>query len=124
MRPVSAAALTEMCGLSAEHGPEIVGLGEYRRLVGSKATVDAIIGTALKAKLRSMDAERWDFGDEDQDQAVEADEAVEAVEADRRADDEDQAAVEAEEAEESRRVKRSRGREETAHDGNEAMAVD
>ena len=39
----------------------------------------------------------------------------EAGEADRRADDE---------AEESRRVKRSRGREETAQAGDESMAVD
>jgi len=82
-----AVPLTKLCGLSEEHGPELVGLGECLRLVGSKAAVDAIIGTALKAKLRSMDPEHWDFGDESDSGAAEG--------------------------EDGRRVKRSRGRDDS-----------
>jgi len=95
-----AMSLTKLCGLSAQHGPELVGLGEYLLLVESKAPVDAIIGTALKAKLRSMGPEHWDFGDESDEEADEDSEQA------------DEAQVEG-----GCSVKRSRGRD-------ESMAVD
>ena len=108
-----AMSLTEMCGLSAQHGPESVGLAEYLRLVGSKATVDAIIGTALKAKLRSMDPEHWDFGDEsDEESDEESDSGAEEGCSVKRSRGRDEAQVD-----DGRCVKRSRGRD-------ESMAVD
>lgn len=51
-------SVTELCGLSEEYGLLFVGEREYwDLLVTNKAKVDAIIGTALKAKLHSVDPE-------------------------------------------------------------------
>ena len=55
-------ALTELCGLSEKYGPQFVTLADYQKLmVEDQAKVDAIIGTALKAKLHSVDPVQWDF---------------------------------------------------------------
>ena len=63
-------ALTEVCGLSAKYGPQFVRLEDYQKLmVENKANVDLIFGTALKAKLSSMDREHWDFCEISEDSA-------------------------------------------------------
>ena len=63
-------SVTELCGLSEEHGLLFVGEREYwDLLVKNKAKVDAIIGTALKAKLRSMDPEHWECWADSEDSA-------------------------------------------------------
>jgi hypothetical protein len=69
-RDGSDVALTELCGLSAKHGPQFVRLEEYQKLmVESKANVDLLFGTSLKAKLRSVDPEHWDFWADSEDSA-------------------------------------------------------
>ena len=61
-------ALTEVCWLSAKYGPQFVRLEDYQKLmVESKANVDLIFGTALKAKLRSIDPKHWDFCEDSED---------------------------------------------------------
>ena len=61
-------SVTELCGLSEEYGLQFVGEREYwDLLVANKANVDAIIGTALKAKLRSIDPDHWDFCEDSED---------------------------------------------------------
>ena len=69
-RDGSDAALTELCGLSAKHGPWFVSREDYQKLmVENKENVDTIIGTALRAKLRSVDPEHWDFWADSEDSA-------------------------------------------------------
>jgi hypothetical protein len=55
-------SLTELCGLSLDHGPVFMGETEYRTLIlDNKPNVDSIIGDALKAELRSIDPDHWNF---------------------------------------------------------------
>ena len=69
-RDGSDVALTELCGLSAKHGPWFVSREDYQKLmVESKANVDLLFGTSLKAKLRSVDPEHWDFWADSEDSA-------------------------------------------------------
>jgi hypothetical protein len=65
LRPGSSAthqSLTELCGLSLDHGPMFMGETEYRTLIlENEQNVNAIIGTALEAELRSIDPDHWNF---------------------------------------------------------------
>jgi hypothetical protein len=66
LRPGSSAtqSLTELCGLSPDHGPVFMGETEYRALIlENEQNVNAIIGTALEAELRSIDPDHWNFDD-------------------------------------------------------------
>jgi hypothetical protein len=66
LRPGSSAtqSLTELCGLSLEHGPVFMGETEYRALIlENEQNVNAIIGNALEAELRSIDPDHWNFDD-------------------------------------------------------------
>jgi hypothetical protein len=67
LRPGSSAthqSLTELCGLSLDHGPVFMGETEYRALIlENEQNVNAIIGTALEAELRSIDPDHWNFDD-------------------------------------------------------------
>ena len=73
-RDGSDVALTELCGLSAKHGPWFVSREDYQKLmVTNKENVDAIIGTKLKAKLHSVDPVHWDFCADSVDSADSAD---------------------------------------------------
>jgi hypothetical protein len=57
-------SLTEMCGLSLDHGPVFMGETEYRALIlENEQNVNAIIGNALEAELRSIDPDHWNFDD-------------------------------------------------------------
>ena len=57
-------SLTELCGLSLDHGPVFMGETEYRTLIlENEQNVNAIIGTALEAELRSIDPDHWNFDD-------------------------------------------------------------
>ena len=63
-------ALSEMCGLSAKHGPLFVSTSDYNeQIVKNKANVDTIIGAALKAKLCSIDRCHWGADDDDEARA-------------------------------------------------------
>ena len=67
-RDGSDVALTELCGLSAKHRPWFVSREDYQKLmVTNKENVDAIIGTKLKEKLRSVGPEHWDFWEDSAD---------------------------------------------------------
>jgi hypothetical protein len=62
--------LSEMCGLSAKHGPLFVSRSDYNeQIVKNKANVDTIIGAALKAKLCSIDRCHWEADDDDETHA-------------------------------------------------------
>jgi hypothetical protein len=67
LRPGSNAthqSLTELCGLSLDHGPICVRETEYRTLIlENEQNVNAIIGNALEAELRSIDPDHWNFDD-------------------------------------------------------------
>jgi hypothetical protein len=67
LRPGSSAthqSLTELCGLSLDHGPVFMGETEYRALIlENEQNVNAIIGNALEAELRSIDPDHWNFDD-------------------------------------------------------------
>ncbi len=57
-------SLTEMCGLSIDHGPMCVRQAEYSaHILDNEPNVEAIIGARLKAKLRSLDPCHWDFAE-------------------------------------------------------------
>ena len=69
-RDGSDVALTELCGLSAKHGPWFVSREDYQKLmVENKDNVDLIFGTALKGKLRSVDPDHWYFWEDSADSA-------------------------------------------------------
>ena len=57
-------SLTEMCGLSLDHGPMYVRQAEYSaHILDNEPNVEALIGARLKAKLRSIDPYNWDFAE-------------------------------------------------------------
>lgn len=57
-------SLTEMCGLSLDHGPMYVRQAEYSaHILDNEPNVEALIGARLKAKLRSIDPYHWDFAE-------------------------------------------------------------